>query len=70
MESITESTRPAKMVNLRQFDAFADKECFMEVTEWSNAEGFDIQIDSKTGKQQFALTYGEFKALTVLINCF
>ena len=70
MESITESTRTAKMVDLRQFDTFAEKDSFMEVTEWSNAEGFDIQIDSKTGKQQFSLTYGEFKALTVLINCF
>jgi len=70
MESITESTRTAKMVDLRQFDSFADKESFMEVTEWSNAEGFDIHVESKTGKQHFALTYGEFKALTVLINCF
>jgi hypothetical protein len=39
----------------------------MEVTEWSNGEGFDIIIDSHH-KVAFSLTHGEYQLLQVLIN--
>jgi hypothetical protein len=40
----------------------------MEVTQWSNGEGFDIVIDRKTNKETFSLTYGEWELLQILIN--
>jgi hypothetical protein len=40
----------------------------MEVTQWSNGEGYDISIDRKNGQEKFSLTFGEFDLLTVLMN--
>jgi hypothetical protein len=41
---------------------------YMEVTQWSNGEGYDICIDRKNGRDKFSLTFGEFDLLTVLMN--
>jgi hypothetical protein len=41
---------------------------FMEVTQWSNGEGYDICIDRKNGQEKFSLTFGEFDLLTVLMH--
>ena len=35
----------------------------MEVTEWSNGEGYDICIDRKSGGEKFSLTHGEVELL-------
>ena len=40
----------------------------MEVTEWSNGEGFDIIINRKNITERFSLTYGERDLLHVLMN--
>ena len=41
---------------------------YMEVTEWSNGEGYDICIDRKNGGEKFSLSYGEVELLMVLLN--
>jgi len=41
---------------------------YMEVTEWSNGEGYDIVIDRKGDTERFSLTYGEWELLQVLMN--
>ena len=41
---------------------------YMEVTEWSNGEGYDICIDRKSGGEKFSLSYGEVELLMVLLN--
>ena len=42
---------------------------FIEVTEWSNGEGFDINVSVKgTGNQIIQLTWGEYKALKKLVK--
>lgn len=43
-----------------------DKGDFLEVTEWSNCEGYDIFISGPSGERQLSFTYGEFKAIK---NC-
>jgi hypothetical protein len=41
----------------------------MEVTEWSNGEGYDIMIDRKRGYGKIiSLTHGEVELLMVLLN--
>jgi hypothetical protein len=40
----------------------------MEITEWSNGEGWDININRKSGSENFSLTYGEWELMQVLIN--
>ena len=41
---------------------------FMEVTEWTNGEGFDIQISDVSGTRTIFMTDGEFTALKKLVK--
>jgi hypothetical protein len=41
---------------------------FLEVTEWTNGEGYDICILDVAGEKQFHLTWGQFKALKKCIK--
>jgi hypothetical protein len=36
---------------------------FLEVTEWSNGEGYDIYIHDSEGERQIHLSYGQFDAI-------
>lgn len=38
---------------------------FLEITEWSNGEGFDIFISSGASEKLFSLTHGELEALFI-----
>lgn len=44
------------------YDYLAEKSSFIEVTEWTNGEGWDITIDDK----HFSLTDGQLKAINYL----
>lgn len=45
-----------------------DSHDFMEVTEWSNGEGYDVTINASNQEQMFHLTWGQFRALKKLIK--
>ena len=59
MEKINRKSINAK---LSKFDILANKDAFIEVTEWVNGEGFDITINDKI----FSLTHGQLKAINYL----
>ena len=52
--------------NLRKYDHLAKKDGFIEVTEWTNGEGFDITIETKTISKLISLTIGELEAINYL----
>lgn len=52
--------------NISKFCHIAKEHDFMEVTDWSNGEGFDITLESERCSQMFSLTHGEMDLLTVL----
>lgn len=56
--------RTAKFTELKKYDHFAKEGDFIEVCEWHNCEGFDVTISEKS----ISLTWGEFEALTALVN--
>ena len=41
---------------------------FIEVTEWSNVEGVDVEIHDVDGKHRFMLTYGQFDAIKACVK--
>lgn len=41
---------------------------FLEVTEWSNGEGFDLQINRNNLGQFISMTWGEFTALQAALG--
>jgi hypothetical protein len=66
--SIEVSKRRAVFAELKPYCTHSGEHDYMEVTEWSNGEGFDINIDRKRGSENFSLTYGEWELLQVLMN--
>jgi hypothetical protein len=59
--------REAVFSKLKEYDHLADERDFIEVTEWKNGEGFDVEIVSKLSTR-FQLTWGEFTALKKLVK--
>jgi hypothetical protein len=41
---------------------------FLEVTEWTNGEGYDIHIEDSSGPTRFMLTWGQFEAMKKCIK--
>ena len=66
--SIEVSKRRAVFAELKPYCTHSGEHDYMEVTEWSNGEGYDIHIDRRRGSEKFSLTYGEWELLQVLMN--
>jgi len=60
-------TRDSKFAELKAWDHFSKETDFIEVTEWHNGEGFDVNINSN-GEQRFSLTWGQYEALQALVT--
>lgn len=50
--------------DLQKYDPLKNKSSFIEITEWTNGEGWDIAINEK----MFNLTYGELEAINYLVK--
>jgi hypothetical protein len=59
--------RKSLMVELKDFDHLAEKNDFIEVTEWKNGEGYDIALSDN---QVVSITIGQFDAIKKLIKLF
>ena len=59
--------RKAVFSNLKKYDPLADEHDFIEVTDWKNGEGFDVEIVSKVSTR-FQLSFGEFAAMKKLVK--
>jgi len=60
-------TRKAIFSGLKDYCIHAGEHDFIEVTEWTNGDGVDVLISSKTGAF-FQMTYGEARLLKKLIK--
>ena len=59
--------RKAVFSYLKKYDHLADEHDFIEVIEWKNGEGFDVEIVSKLSTR-FQLTWGQFAAMKKLVK--
>lgn len=59
--------RKAIFSNLKKYCSLAEEDSFIEITEWNNGEGFDVEIQSKLSTR-FQLTWGEYDAIKKLIK--
>ena len=59
---MTKSERKSVYDDLKKYDILAKEDSFIEVTEWTNGEGYDIHID----EQMFSLTHGQLEAINYL----
>ena len=53
-------TRKSVFSELKDFCIMAKEHDYIEVTEWKNLEGFDIDLN---GTDHIGLTWGQFKAI-------
>ena len=61
--------RRSAFAPLEHFCTFSinKKNDYIEVTEWANGEGFDVDIQTK-GHEMFSLTWGQFRAIKKMIR--
>jgi len=64
METYTKKT---VFTELKVYDAFANEHDYIEVTEWRNGEGFDVEIVGVLSTR-FQLTWGGYNALKKLVK--
>ena len=62
------NTRKSVSDDLSKYDYLrnTDENAFIEVTEWTNGEGYDITIETKNGSKLLSLTNGELEAINYL----
>lgn len=68
MKDIKVENRKSAFVELRDYCTFSmgdrkEKGDYLEVTEWSNGEGYDIHISDVNGDRHILLTWGQYDAL-------
>jgi hypothetical protein len=63
-KEIKRSKRDTVFVELGEFCSFAKEHDYMEVTLWTNGEGYDVSMED----QMFHLTYGQLKALRKMVK--
>ena len=68
MSSVIVSNRTSKMLLLQDFCLLSDESDFIEIVNWVNGEGFDVEIYTKNETQRFSMTYGQLQALNKLAN--
>jgi hypothetical protein len=73
-KKISTNSRKAAFAELKDFCVFSmgperkNKGDFLEVTQWSNAEGYDIHISDVQGERIFNMTWGQCEALKKCIK--
>jgi ribosomal protein L44E len=66
-KEIDKYKKSAVFAPLKQFCYFGKEHDYIEVTEWKNGEGFDVEINGRK-TERFQLTWGEFDALKKLVK--
>ena len=59
--------RNAVFSPLKEYDYLAKEHAYIEVTEWKNGEGADINIYNHS-EQTISVSYGEFKLIKKIIK--
>ncbi len=63
--SIKQYSRKAIFDELKNYCHLSKKDDFIELCEWQNGEGFDVEIGTNLARR-FQLTWGEFEAVKTL----
>ena len=63
-----EYQRNARFSKLGDYDVWAKPKDFIEVTEWYNGEGFDVQLSTSAGEQRMSFSWGEYTALKATLG--
>jgi hypothetical protein len=59
--------RKAVFWNLKEYDFSCKEHSYIEITEWKNGEGVDINAYNHTDRT-ISISYGEFKLIKKLVK--
>lgn len=68
--AIKYTDRKAGNVSLADFSIYADPNDFLEVTEWTNKEGIDINMYERGQEHQWSILYDDLEALLNIVSGF
>ena len=61
-------SRPAKFAELKGYCPFAKDNDYVEITEWYNGEGFDVNICEEKSEKSISLTWGEWELIQKMVE--
>jgi hypothetical protein len=67
MKELEKYNRKAVFCHLKEYDCASKEHSYVEITEWKNGEGIDINAYSHTDRN-VSLSYGEFKLIKKLVK--
>lgn len=73
MGNIQLGNRKSAFVELKDYCTFSmgdrkEKGDFLEVTEWTNGEGYDITINDVNGDRHIIITWGQYDAIKACVK--
>ena len=67
MKKLETYKRKAVFCHLKDYDFASKEHSYIEITEWKNGEGMDINTYNYTDRT-FSFSYGEFKLIKKLVK--
>jgi hypothetical protein len=67
MKELEKYNRKAVFCSLKEYDFASKEHSYVEITEWKNGEGIDINAYNYTDRN-ISLSYGEFKLIKKLVK--
>lgn len=67
MKEIEKYKRDAIFDNLKEYDCTAKEHSYIEVTQWKNGEGFDLNVCNHSDIN-VSINYGEFDLIKKLVK--
>jgi len=67
MEGLEKYKRKAVFCNLKEFDFSCKEHSYIEITEWKNGEGIDINVYNYSDRT-ISISYAEFKLIKKLVK--
>ena len=68
MDDVIVLQRTSKVVLLSSYCGLSHNDDFMEIIEWVNGEGFDVEVYTNRETTKFSMTHGQLNALNKLVN--
>ncbi len=67
MKELEKYNRKAVFCNLKEYDFNCKEHSYIEITEWKNGEGIDINAYNYSDRT-ISISYGEFKLIKKLVK--
>ena len=68
MKDFAKYNKKAVFSEIGEYCHLSGEHSFIEISQWANLEGFDININDKLGNRTIPITYGQYKLIKKLVK--